>query len=197
MSERFHKLVFDISEQLNERDHEALNYIYNLSDKNSNNLRSLRELEKRGLFSYSDIHGLNNILKDINRSDLIEMVEAFKQSHCPSSSQSSCTFEDSGDLVKIRLCFLKARDFKDRLSVLQKMHQDFSLASEESATSSVSAKCQFCEEMTKQLKGMEQDVDRFFIAPLMELIDSTGELATHGKTMHHIFNLVDCLHLKA
>lgn len=151
MTSGYYKLVFDVSQQLRSNDVEALQYIYKVSVENVTNLGVLRALEKRGLFSSSNIEGLKNLLCNIDRYDLLDMLKEDK---------------------RLELCYFQAVSMEEKLEAIRTDLANFCSKQECSPTER-----SFCGVMRDKVQVVQREMTDYLIRPLREVyLENTGEL---------------------
>jgi hypothetical protein len=150
----YHKLVFDLSQQLRARDVEALQYMYKIaSTENLTNLGVLRILEKRGVFSSTNIEGLRTLLQTVERCDLLEML----------------TKEDK----RLELCYLQAVSLGERLEAIRVDLAHFCAMQECSPTER-----SFCGGIRDRVQEVQKEMKAYLTRPLKEVyLENTGKLS--------------------
>ena len=84
----YRKLINDISERLGPEDVKCIAHMYDLpaglrrSDARA--LDVLDNLERRGIFTYSNVSSLEDLLRSANRNDLVFHVDQYRE--CKSTS---------------------------------------------------------------------------------------------------------------
>ena len=141
----FSKLVFAISQQLKCSDVEALKYIYRVTDESISNLGVLRILEKRGVFSSGNITGLRDLLSNIQRCDLLDMLR---------------TVEDK----RLKLCYFQAMSIEDQLKAIQEDLMQFGAKQECSPTER-----SFCGKVASKVMKIQREMKDYLIEPLKEI----------------------------
>ncbi len=142
----FSKLVFDISQQLKMEDVEALKYMYGVHDEHTSNLKVLRILERKGVFSPSNIQGIKELLSNIERCDLLEMLR-----------------ETSHD-KRLKLCYCQAISLAEQLQAIKAELMGFTAKQECSPTERL-----FCNKITDKVLRVQREMNEFIIQPLKEV----------------------------
>lgn len=137
------KLVFDLSQQLKARDVEALQYIYKVSTEGLTHLGVLRALEKRGVFSSSNIQGLKILLRNIDRCDLLDMLREDK---------------------RLELCYLQAVSIEEKLEAIRVELTCFCAKQECSPTER-----SFCSTIMERVQDVQRGMKQFLTQPLKEV----------------------------
>ena len=151
MTSGFGKLVFDVSQQLRSSDVEALQYIYKVAVENGTNLGVLKALEKRGLFSSTNIEGLKNLLCNIDRYDLLDMLKEDK---------------------RLELCYFQAVSMEENLEAIRTDLAKFCSKQECSPTER-----SFCGGIRERVQLVQKQMMEYLISPLREVyLENTGEL---------------------
>ena len=146
------KLVFDISQQLRERDVEALEYIYKVNsvEKATTSLGVLKKLESRGIFSSSNIQGLKAMLRTIDRCDLLDLLRGV---------------EDR----RLELCYMQALSLEEKIeAILGKM----AVFCEKQNCSPTERS--FCSHLRDDMRFMQKDMKEYLIKPLGEVCKSAA-----------------------
>ena len=169
MCDPFHHLVFKLSRMLSKEDEEALAYVYRLpadimlSSSGANGLPYFMELEKRDIFSPSNLNGLKEILNIIQRCDLIEMVEQYEKQVSSSNSGYRRPQEERTRLENI---YAQATNLEVQLSEFQKEFTSFCSKFREP-----SGVTQLYTGMVKQLHDMRDDCHRKITIPLFKVVN--------------------------
>lgn len=154
---------------------EAVAYLYKLPEDISvasgaadPGLYYMRELEKRDIFSSSNLDGLRKLLSSIERCDLREMVEDFerdKQRH--SGRNQHCTRPDE-EHIRLNTSYAQAKKTEEQLTEFQKEFAAFC-----SKHGNPPAARQFYTGMVKRLMEMKESCHKFITVPLYEVIHSS------------------------
>ena len=148
---KFALLVFDISQQLRPSDVEALKYIYGVREEGTSNLKVLRTLESKGVFSSTNIEGFKSLLRHIERCDLLEMLRETEQD------------------PRLQLCYLQAVSLEEQLQTIKADLMAFAAKQECSPTER-----SFCSKITDRVQKVHKEMKEFLIEPLKEVTE--GEL---------------------
>lgn len=156
----FAKLVYDISQQLKHKNVEALKYIYGVCEEGISNLKVLQILESRGVFSPSNIQGLEKVFRDIDRCDLLEMLRETEQDK------------------RLKLCYYQALSIQEQLEAIITELLKFSAKQECSPTERT-----FCSKIAERVQRADKEMKEFLIQPLNEV---TTESKTHSLTGENV-----------
>ena len=144
-ADEFSKLVFNISQQLTPQNIEALTYIYGIVAEKASNLHILRILESRGEFSSRNIEGLKDVLKNIQRCDLLDKIK----------------YPDEG---RLELCYIQAISIEKQLASIRDDLLDFCSKQECSPTERL-----FCSKISERVEKVQSEAKSFLIQPLSEM----------------------------
>ena len=181
MCDAFSNLVFKVSRMLTKEDLDALAYLYRIPvdviavGSGSNGLLYLRELEGRGIFSYSNLAGLKEMLHNIQRCDLIEIVEEFerdKQKHFVGTQRCSRPQEEK---VRLDMSYAQAKKTELQLTEFQKKFTAFC-----SKLGDLPSIPQFYSTMVKRLQQMNHECHQYITLPLCEIIQRSYLLLSHS-----------------
>ena len=139
----FSKLVFNISQQLSAQNVEAIKYMYKIIGENITSLKVLMTLESKGVFSSSNIQGLKVLLTNIERCDLLDMVESM-------------------DDKRLELCYFQAMDIERKLEVIKADLLDFCSKQECSPTDWL-----FCNNICSRVQNVRNEME-YLVRPLTE-----------------------------
>lgn len=152
------KLVFDLSQQLRSGDVEALQYMYKVATENVTNLGVLKELEKRGVFSSSNMQGLKTLLCNIDRCDLLDMLREDK---------------------RLELCYLQAVSMEKKLEAIRVDLAQFCAKQECSPTER-----SFCGGITERVQEVQRETREYLIRPLKDVyLENTGNPSSLSYTV--------------
>ncbi len=155
----FRKTVIDISHALSSYDLQQIIYLFRIPEHDTklHALSVLKQLERDGHFSAAKPEGLEKLLQDIHRSDLSSRV----QDYC-SQFRHSSTCKRLTELAE--LCLTQAENTDQRIRDLQQELDKFSNNHRKTPTTE-----NFCREMDKKIKSVQNDFTRFLISPLQDL----------------------------
>ena len=174
MCNTFSSLVFNLSKMLKKEDLEAISYLYRLPEdtiagNSATGLSYMRELEKKNMFSSSNLNGLRELLKSIQRCDLFDMVEEFeRERQQKDSSRRQPCIRPQEESIRLSMSYTQAKKTEEDLAEFQKELAAF--CSRHAGSPDVR---QFCTGMLKRLKEIRENCHQYTIVPLREIIHSS------------------------
>ncbi len=152
-ADSFSKLVFDLSQQLTRENIEALKYMYKLLDDNMSNLGVLRILERKGVFSSSNSKGLKDLLSNIHRCDLMDMVKSVESKR-----------------ISVQLCYYQAKSMEEQLAAIEAELLEFCKKQECSPTERL-----FCKKISIKVEKVKKETRDYFIDPLRKICSGDSQ----------------------
>ena len=183
MCDTFSHLVFNVSKMLTKDDLDAVAYLYRLpvdpsvAGSSTNGLLYLRELEKRDIFSSANLNGLKLLLNNIQRSDLIELVEEFEKERLKYSRVHQRYTRPHEESIRLDMSYTQAKKTKQQLAEFQKEFTSFC-----SRLGDAPGMKQFYGGMLHRLREMKDSCQQYIVAPLHEIIHFSYLTPTH---IHH------------
>ena len=182
MCTTFSNLVFRLSRMLKKEDLEAISYLYKLpediaSSTSATGLTYMKELEKSDVFSSSKLEGLRQMLKNIQRCDLLDMVGEFERERQNSTRQQPCT-RPPEESIRLSTSYAQAKKTEEELAYFQK--ELIAFCSRHADSPDVR---QFYTGMLKRLKEIKENLHLYTTLPLLEIIYNSYSLtsAKSGK----------------
>jgi hypothetical protein len=159
---------------LKREDLEAISYLYRLpvetsTGSSATGLWYLKELEKNDVFSSSNLEGLRELLKTIQRCDLLDMVEEYERERQSSTRHQQCMRPHvQEESIRLSTSYAQAKKTEEELASFQKELIAFS--SRHSSSPDVR---QFYTGMLKHLKEIRENIHQYTTVPLREIIHSS------------------------
>lgn len=169
MCTTFSNLVFRLSRMLKREDLEAISYLYRLpvdtsTGSSATGLWFLKELEKSDIFSSSNLEGLREFLKTIQRCDLLDIVEEYERERQNSTRHQQCQ-RPQEESIRLSTSYAQAKKTEEELASFRK--ELIAFCSRYSGSPDVR---QFCTGMLKRLKEIKEDIHQYTTVPLREII---------------------------
>ena len=174
MCTSFSNLVFRLSRMLKKEDLEAISYLYRLPVDittccSATGLSYMKELEKNDVFSSSNLEGLRELLKSIQRCDLLDMVEEFeRERERENSTRHQPRARPQEESIRLSTSYAQAKKTGEDLTNFQKELTAF--CSRYTGSPDVR---QFCTGMLKRLKEIKENFHQYTIVPLWEIIHNS------------------------
>ena len=171
MCDTFSHLVFRVSRMLTKEDLEAVAYLYRVPvDQvgHGSGLLYLRELEKKDIFSSANLDGLKQLLNNIQRSDLIELVEEFEKERQKRSRGHQQYTRPLEERIRLDVSYTQAKKTEQQLAEFQKEFTSFC-----SRLGDTPGMKQFYGGMLHRLREMKDSCQRYLVAPLCEIMHSS------------------------
>ena len=184
MCTTFSNLVFRLSRMLKKEDLEAISYLYKLpediaSSTSATGLTYMKELERSDIFSSSNLEGLREMLKNIQRCDLLDMVEEYRleRERQSSTRQQPCT-RPQEESIRLSTSYAQAKKTEEELAYFQK--ELIAFCSRHADSPDVR---QFYTGMLRRLKEIKENLHLYTTLPLLEIIYNSYSLtpAKSGK----------------
>ena len=155
------------------------------AEEKSSALHTLAALERQGEFSIKNIEGLMEIVKDVNRHDLMRLIENYRKSrplagksktpklrhkHAGNSSMERCQLEKTYEMMVTRFTFLE-----QQMSLIPRLLEGEGDMRDEGAVVLLSLKCA-AEELASNLNQAHKG----FGQHLSEIIDGTAASVRSG-----------------
>ena len=170
----FSNLVFRLSRMLKREDLEAISYLYRLPVDTSTGsycsvtgLCYLKELEKSDIFSSSNLEGLREFLKTIQRCDLLDIVEEYERERQNSTRHHQCQ-RPQEESIRLSMSYAQAKKTEEELASFQK--ELIAFCSRYSSSLDIR---QFYTGMLKRLKEIKEDIHQCTTVPLREIINKS------------------------
>ena len=182
----FSNLVFKLSRMLVKDDLEAITYLYKLpvdtsAGNSATGLSYMKELEKNNVFSSSNLNGLRELLNNIQRCDLIEMVDDFEKERLQkNSTRHQPCVRPQEESVRLNISYSQAKKTEEELLEFQK--ELIAFCSKNGGSPDVR---QFYTGMLKRLKDIRDSCHRFITVPLHEIIHSSYPTPTQFARQNH------------
>lgn len=154
---------------LKREDLEAISYLYRLpvdtsTGSSATGLSYMKELEKNYVFSSSNLEGLRELLKSIQRCDLLDMVEEFERERQNSCRHQPCV-RPQEESIRLHMSYTQAKKTEEELIEFQKELTAF--CSRHTGSPDVR---QFYTGMLKRLKEIKENFHQYTTVPLLEII---------------------------
>lgn len=177
MCTTFSSLVFRLSRMLKRDDLEAISYLYKLPVDTSTGssvtgLSYMKELEKNYVFSSSNLEGLRELLKSIQRCDLLDMVEEFERERQNSTRRQPCV-RPQEESIRLSMSYTQAKKTEEELAEFQK--ELIAFCSRHASSPDVR---QFYTGMLKRLKEIKENFHQYTTVPLHEIIHKSYSTPT-------------------
>ena len=171
MCDPFSNLVFKVSRMLTKEDLDALAYLYRLPvdviavGSSSNGLPYLRELERRDTFSSSNLNGLKELLNNVQRCDLLGMVEEFEKDRQKFFTGIQICTRPQEECVRLDMSYAQARKTEEELTKIKKEFTAFC-----SKVRDAPGVTQFYNETLKHLERIKEECHQYITIPLREIL---------------------------
>lgn len=184
MCNTFSSLVFNLSRMLKREDLEAISYLYRLpvdiisAGNSATGLSYMRELEKKNMFSSSNLNGLRELLKSIQRCDLIDIVDDFERERQQDSGRHQSCTRSQKESIRLSMSYTQAKKTEEDLA---EFHKELIAFCSRHADSS--AVRQFCTGMLKRLKEIRENCHQYTTVPLYEIIHSSYLMPAKSRSV--------------
>ena len=177
---------------LSREDMEGLAYVYKIPadavaavGRSTNGLPYLRELQKMNIFSSSNLRGLREVLINIERCDLIKMIEEYEQERDSQPARRVRYTRPQEECTRLDISYAQAKKTEDELVDIQRELSAF--CSKLGSTNTAIGLMQFCTGLSRRLKRMKDDCNQYTTIPLHDMINQTYLQTAHeekGATTH-------------